>query len=262
MAEARTNTSTQIRNMYSEGMSYLNIKFYNTNLSFQFCPFVSKDATGRSTYDMQKGQMTTANFDAAFALFKMASDIINGGPAANGGLLNVPCGNGAALILERKMGQTGQMETYLVISKNNVTIPFRFNTHQMQVKENGQMVTKTIESGLGAFLKTLDGYLTGINADRHLNKLTDDFAKSKEGQGAAPTTGGNNFQTGSGYQKPWQGNNNGGGYQKKPWQGNNNGGGYKKPWQNNNNGAGQPQQNSWESKQPNQQNMSTYQIQG
>ena len=99
--------------------------------------------------------------------------------------------------------------------------------------------------------------MTGINADRHLNKLTDDYAKSKEGQ---PQQGGNNsFQTGSGYQqKPWQNN---GGY-KKPW--NNNGGGYKKPWQNNNNqGGGQPpHQASWESKQPNQQNMSTYQIQG
>lgn len=256
--QGRTSTSTQIRNMYSDGMAYLNIKFFNTNISFQFAPFISKDATGRSSYDQQKSLMTTANFDGAFALYKMALDIVNGGTAAQGGLLSVPCAGGAALILERKMGQNGQMETYLVISKNNTSIPFRFSTHQMQVSENGQMITKTIESGLGAFLKTLDGYLTGINAERHLNKLTDDFAKSKEGQQPA----GNTFQTGSGYQqKPWQ--NNGGGF-KKPWQGNNNGG-YKKPWQgnnNNNNGGQQPPQNSWESKQPNQQNMSTYQIQG
>lgn len=261
--QGRTSTSTQIRNMYSEGISYMNIKFFNTNISFQFAPFVSKDATGRSTYDQQKALMTTANFDGAFALFKTASDIINGKEAAQGALLNVPCGSGAAIILERKMGQSGQMETYIIISKNNANIPFRFNTHQIQIKENGQMVTKVIESGLGTFVKTLEGYLTGINADRHLDKLTDDFIKSKEGQPAAGGNGGNSnsFQTGSGYQKPWQNN---GGYQKKPWQGNNNGG-YKKPWQNNNNnGGGQPpqQQNSWESKQPNQQNMSTYQIPG
>lgn len=262
----RTATSTQIRNMYSDGISYLNMKFFNTNMSFQFAPFVSKDATGRSTYDQQKSLMTTANFEAAFAIYKAANDIIQGGEGAKGSLLNVPCAQGASLTLERKIGQNGQMETWFIITKNNASVPFKFNTHQIQVKENEQMVTKVIESGLGALVKTLDGYLTGINADRHLDKLTEDFIKSKEGQ---PAAGGNSFQTGSGYQpKSWQNNNQGGGGYKKPWQNNNNqggGGGYKKPWQNNNQQQAQPQQpqqNSWESKAPAQQDMSTYQIQG
>ena len=255
--QGKVNTNTQVRNMYSDGLSYLNMKFYGVNFSLQLVPFVSKDANGRSIYDRTKGVMTTIDYDAAYSIFKAANDIIQGKEAAQGLTLNIPCAAGAVVSLERKPGQSGQMETFFSISKNNITIPFKFNTHSYQVKENGQMVTKVIESGLGTLAKTLDGYLSGINADRHLDKLTEDYVKSKEGQGGA---GG--FQTGSGYQpKPWQ-NNGGGGYQKKPWQGNN--GGYqKKPWQNNNNnsqGHTQPN-NSWESKQPNQQAMSSYQIQ-
>jgi hypothetical protein len=230
------------------------MKFFGTNFSFNFVPFVSKDATGRSTYDQQKGLMTTVNFEGAFAIYKVCNDIIQGKEAAQGCMLPIACAGGASLTIERKPGQNGQMETWFAITKNNITIPFKFNTLQIQVKENGQMATKTVESGLGALVKTLDGYLTGINADRHLDKLTDDYVKSKEGQ---PQQGGNNsFQTGSGYQKN---NFNGGGGYKKPW---NNNGGYKKPWNGNNNQGAAPQQNSWESRQPNQQDMSTYQIQG
>lgn len=240
----RTTTSTQIRNMYSEGMSYLNIKFFNVNLSFQFSPFASKDATGRSTYDQQKALMTTVNFEGAFALYKTASDIINGN-TTNEVLLKVPCAGGAALTLERKLGLNGQMETFFIITKNNNSIPFKFNTLQIQVKENGQMITKIVETGLGTFTKTIEGYLVGINSDRHLDKLTEDFIKSKEGQ-----QGNNSFQTNSGYQSR---NNNSGGY-KKPWNNN------RKPYNNNYNNPPQ-QQNSWETK-PNQQNMSSYNIPG
>lgn len=249
--QTRVNTSTQIRNMYSEGISYLNIKFFNTNLSFQFSRFLSKDATGRSTYDQQNALMTTVNWDGAFSLYKMAHEIINGKEAANGTLLNISCAGGASLILDRKMGQNGQMETLFIISKNNASIPFKFATQQVQVKENGQMVTKIIESGLGTFLKTLDGYLTGINAERHLNKMTEDFAKSQQGQQGQ--TGNNPFQTGSGYQNKG-GNNN----YKKPWNNN------KKPYNNNNNygNQGNQQQASWENQQPQQQNMSDYNIRG
>ena len=47
----------------------------------------------------------------------------------------------------------------------------------------GQVITndEIIEAGLGVFLKTVEGYLTGINADRHLDKLTEDFAKLMNG---------------------------------------------------------------------------------
>jgi hypothetical protein len=66
------------------------------------------------------------------------------------------------------------METFLVIIKNDVVIPFKFNTYQAQVRENGQMVTKITETGLGTFAMTIFGYLTGIGAGKHLSKLFDE----------------------------------------------------------------------------------------
>ena len=149
--QSRMSTSTQIRNMYSEGLSYMNIKFFLTNLSFQLAPFTSKDATGRSNYDQKQGIMTTVNFDGAFALYQTANDIVQGKDAAKGANLSIQCAGGVVITLERKLGQNGQMETMFSITKNNTTIPFRFNTHQVQINENGQMVTKTIEVGLGTF---------------------------------------------------------------------------------------------------------------
>ena len=257
--QGRVNTNTQIRNLYSDGMAYMNIRFYNTNLSFQLQPFMTKDAIGRSTYDSKRAQMSTVNFDNAFALYLAAKSIISG--KANGGLLlTLQCAGNAQITLEHKAEQNGQMATYFVMSKNNVVIPFKFATHQIQITENGQPQTKTIETGLGTFMKTIEGYLTGINSDRHLDKMTEDYIKSKEGQNGG---GNNSYQNNNsgGYQKNY---GNGGGY-KKPWQ-NNGGGGYKKPWNNNrnNNNNGSIPQNSWESKpqnqQPTQQNMSSYQI--
>ena len=209
----RTNTSTQIRTMYSENMSCMTIKFYNTNLSFSLYPFTGKNQQGRSTYDMKNGQQTTVNYEGAYALYQAAKDIIDGKVQQTS--LAVPC-NGASLTLERKLGMNGQMETVFSISKNNVTIPFKFNTIQQQVNINGQVQTNIIEIGLGAFLKTIDGYLTGINADRHLNKLTEDYAKLQERneQPQAQNQGQNNGGGNNNYRPRKQYNN----YYQKPQQ--------------------------------------------
>ena len=222
---SKTSTSTQIRNMYSDETSCLNIKFYNTNLSFQLYPYTGKDQNGRSRYDMKSGQSTTVNFEGAYALFQAAKDIIDGKVQQTS--LSVPC-NGASLLLERKLGMNGMMETVFSISKNNVTIPFKFNTIQQQVNTNGNVQTQVIEAGLGAFAKTIEGYLTGINADRHLDKLTEDYAK---------------LQQENGQQAPQQQN-----YQ-------NNRPPYKKKFNNYQNNYQQPQQNF------NTQSFGSYQIQ-
>jgi hypothetical protein len=222
--------------MYSNGYSYLNIKFYNTNLSFQFHPFISKDSNGRDVYDFQNTLMTTINLESAFALYKISKEIIDGKHTSM--LLTIPCASDASLTLERRaVPQTnGQMETILSINKNGKTIPFKFKTISVQTMENNQMVTRVIEVGLGALQKTIDGYLTGINSERHLNKLTDDYIKSLEGDNQK-----SQFQTGSGYNN-FKSNGN---FNNK-WKG-------RKNFNDNN----QPQQ-SWE---PQQQNMSSYQIQ-
>lgn len=236
----RTSTSTQIRNMYSDGVSYMNIKFFNTNLSFSLYPFISKDQVGRSNYDMKNGIQTTVNFEGAFALADAAKGIIDGKIAEMS--QPIPCLAGASIMLERKANPAGIMNTTFSITKNNVTIPFVFQTMERQVKENGQVVTKTIESGLGAFMKTIEGYLVGINADRHLDKLTDDFAKLQQGQqGSQQQQGGYNNYRNNNYRKPY----------------NNNGGGYKKPY----NGGYQNNQGGWNNNQPKQQDMSSYNIQ-
>lgn len=246
MADSRISTSTQIRNFYSDGMSYMNIKFYNTNLSFQLYPFLSKDQSGKSSYDLKNGQMTTVNFEGAFALYQATKNIIEGKIQECN--LPIPCAAGASLNLERKLSQNGTMETIFSISKNGVSIPYRFPTIAMQVKENGQIVTKTIESGLGAFNKTIEGYLTGINSDRHLDKLTDDYIKAQEGNNN------NQQQNSNNNYNSYRNNSNGNGY-KKPYNSNNNGG-YKKPYNNN----GNYNNNSGWNNGPRQQNMSDYQI--
>ena len=106
-------------------------------------------------------------------------------------------------------------------------------------------------------MKTVEGYLTGINADRHLDKLTEDYAKLKEGQSGqqgGPQRG--NFPQNNYQRNNWNGGNNN--YRK-----NNNGGNFQRRnnnWNNNNNQNRNNNQQSWETKQ-NTQNISTYQIQ-
>lgn len=250
MANQQLSTSTQIRNMYSEGMSYLNISFFNTKLAFRFFPFMNKDQNGRSTYDMRHGQNTTVDYEGAAALYLIAKGIIDGNIQETN--LPIPCANGASLAFERKMGMDGRMETIFTITKNNVSIPYKFNTIQCQVKINGQITTKTIESGLQVFVDILNGYLGGINSDRHLDKFTEDYVKSLGENGNVNNQ--QNQQPQQQNNQPRQNNynnnyNNNGGY--KRYNNNNNRGGYKR-YNNNNNGNWQP---------PVQQNLSSYNIQ-
>lgn len=177
MASVKTSTSTQIRNLYSEEMSYMNIKFYNTSLSFQLYPFLEKGQDGRSKYDMKNGQQTTVSFEGAFALYQAAKDIIDG--KINEMSIQIECLE-ATIKLERKPAPDGHMETIFILSKKNADIPFKFKTQTIQVRENGQLVTKQLETQLGAFMKTIEGYLNGINADRHLDKLTADYTNAAE----------------------------------------------------------------------------------
>lgn len=231
-------TNTQIRNLYSDGISYMNTAFFNTNLSFKFYPFMKKDQNGRSTYDLQHGQGTTINYEGAAALHYLAKGIIDGNIQETN--LPIPCAGGASLTFERKMSMNGSMETIFSISKNNVIIPFVFKTLQCQVKENGQVTTKTIEVGLSAFDAVLQGYLTGINSDRHLDKLTEDYVKSLDqnnNQQQNNDTGYNNYRN----------NNNG---FKKNYNNNYRNNNFKKNYNNNNN---------WQP--PVQQDMSSYNIQ-
>ena len=168
---SRTETSTQIRNFYSDQLSYMNIKFYNTSLSISLYPFNGNDPNGRSQYDLKNGITTTISFEGAFALKYACDKIISGN--VNDLTLNIPCYN-ASILLNKKPNNP----VSLTITKNNQVLAFNFSTIQLQVTENGMQTTKIVESGLGAFMETINGYLNGINADRHLDKLTEDYAKT------------------------------------------------------------------------------------
>lgn len=202
--EQRTQTSTQIRNFYCD-QSCLGMKFYNVNLALQFYRSNGKNQNGRNSYDTKNGEITTVNFEGAYALWKACQDIIDEKIQTIN--LVIPAGSGATLTLDRKM-VNNVYETTLSIQKNGKTIEFKFNTIQQQV--NGQF--KQIESGLGAFQKTIDGYLVEINGSRHLNKLTDEYAKLQEGNNSNQNNNYKNNNYGNnGYQKNYQKNN---GYQK------------------------------------------------
>ena len=135
-------------------------------------------------------------------------------------------------------------DTIFSITKAGNTVPFKFSVTPYQVKENGTMITKYLDSGLGAFVKTIEGYLTGINADRHLNKLTDDFIKiqNQKQQEGAPA------QSNAPQQNPnYSQNNNRGNWNRNNRYRNNR---YNNYQNNSNNGWNQ-----------NTQNMSNYSLQ-
>lgn len=257
MADNRTTTSTQIRNMYSEGMSYMNIKFFNTNLCFQLYPFTGRDNTGRSSYDMKNGLSTTVNFEGAYSLWQIADTIISGRIKEINHTIS--CAAGANLTIQCNTAPNGEPEVIFSINKNNVMIPFKFAVIAQNIKNgNGQNEIYYIHAGLGAFMDTVKGYLNGINADRHLDKLTDDYVKAIQAndpqQSAQQSTQQNNNQ--QGYKNNnFRGNYNNNGNYKKGYNNNN----YKRPYNgnNNNNFPNPPQQNGW---QPPQQNLASYEI--
>lgn len=253
----RTTTTTQIRNLYSEGMAYLNIKFFNTNLCFSFYPFSSRTNTGLSSYDMKNGLSTTVNFEGAYALYQVSKEIIEG--KINEMDMNIPCAAGANLNFQCKFNN-GQLDVIFSISKNNNTIPFKFATMVQNVKNgNGQMETRYIHTGLGAFMKTVEGYLNGINADRHLDKLTDDYVKNIQNNSQS-TQQQNNQQ-----QNNQQNYNNRNNYNRNNYNNNNNYkksyNNYKKPYNGNNNNNfqnGSQSNNNWQSYQT--QDFNSYEI--
>lgn len=106
-------------------------------------------------------------------MYQIASSIFNGNNPETQ-IKSVFSCNNATLTLEYKPDENNSMYTYLTIDKNSETLVFRFSVHTCKVNENGQMVTKVIQSGIGVFAMTLRGYLSGVNASGHLNKLPEE----------------------------------------------------------------------------------------
>jgi len=171
--ETYTKHSTFIRNMYSKGYSSILISYFKFNLSLLFFPYEGTDQNGRSMYS-KKGIVTTIGYEMAAGLWKAFHDILYDSLEALH--LVIPCAGGTILTLEMK----APGEIFLAINKNNQTITFKFASTIAKEKVNGIEVTKIIESGLGAFMKLLDGYLTETGGSTHLNKIGDDLEAYQE----------------------------------------------------------------------------------
>lgn len=218
-------TTTQIRNFYSPGCSYLNVSFYNNGLSLRFSPSTGRDNNGRDHYDMNNAETTVINPEKAFALYELTKNIVD--HKIQGCKLEIDTNGGKLTFIYNGGGNV----PILTLEKNGKKIEFKFEMSQAEVMVDGKKETRYLNSMLGVFMKTLDGYLSGINSDRHLDKLTENYVASlqKDGKGNNQRGGGYGGK-GGGYNR-----NNGGGYQKKY-----NGGGSS---YNNNNAPVQPAQN-------------------
>jgi hypothetical protein len=183
MSKKHTNkgsADTFLRNFYEPGHSSITVGYLNWNLSLGFYQYSGKsNIDGFDRYDFRNGITTAVNCDDASYLYRVAMFILNDINSEKEIRAVLECNN-AALIFEYKPDQNNQMASSLTIEKNNQSISFKFKTHPVQVRENGQMLTKVVQSGLVAFAKTIEGYLTGIGTDLHLSKLPDDFALSQE----------------------------------------------------------------------------------
>lgn len=112
------------------------MSFFKTNLTLNFVLYLGKDNIGRSQYSRTEFLSTTVNYEGAATLYLVAMFILDSNE--NQVEIVFPCINNAILIFECKPDENNQMTAYLVIDKNNGTIPFRFRTMQYRVKENDQ----------------------------------------------------------------------------------------------------------------------------
>ena len=152
--------SAYIRNLYSPGFSFITLSFFKTNLSVRFTPWINQNQTGRSQYDAKKFIVTTISDESAASLYYLAKKI------AEESLRDpvqyvIECNNKTTMVFEYDADKAT-----LSIEKGREKIVFEFAVHQYRVKEDGRIVTKTIQSGLLAFGEVLQAYLTAIGADR------------------------------------------------------------------------------------------------
>ena len=169
----KTAISTYIRTLYSPGFSYLVISFFNTNLSFRLCPYTIDERSHINRFDKSKALMTTVSYDNASFLYQVAMSIVNGDYSMNHIKAVIPSNN-CSLILEYRPDENSPAGAFLTINKNNEAVSFQFPIGSYEVIDNGERITKVIQSGLGVFAMTIYGYLTGLGAGNHLSKLPDD----------------------------------------------------------------------------------------
>ena len=170
----KNSISTNIRAIHGKD-SFLAMSLFNSYFSLRIGGFNERN----HQYDNSSAQTMTVHHDGAAFLYQVAMDIIDGKHSETELQAVYRRTDTDAIILENKR-EHSRMVTCLIIKKNGRVNSFEFLPHPYKTNEDGQVVTKFIQSGLIVFAKTLDGYLTGIGADRHLSKLPEDYENSQD----------------------------------------------------------------------------------
>jgi hypothetical protein len=163
---------------YTSGLHQSNHHISNRNDSgqYQSNQHINQHISNQYPYQQQQVNPNTLNQYNLGQHAPMHSDrFIQSNNQATQSNHQAAPGNHQAIQNSHQVTQGNQMTAYLTITQNNEAISFKFSTHEVQVRENNQTVTKIIQSGLGVFALTVYGYLIGVGADIHLNKLPEDY---------------------------------------------------------------------------------------
>jgi len=162
-------SNIHIRTIYSPDFAFVRCSFYKTNFSLSFYPWLSRDERGLSRYDMKNYLSTTISDENAAALYLLSRQIVEG-CLSNPVRYVIPCNKQTQLIFEYGPDQNTQMRASLTIEKQKDQIRLEFSVNRYKTKENGQIVEKTLQSGLWVFAEVLQTYLTEVGANWQPNK--------------------------------------------------------------------------------------------
>jgi hypothetical protein len=163
--------NTQIRTLYSIGYSSLMLSYFKTNLVLSFVPYVGKDDRGFNAYSKNEFLSTSINHDGAAFFYMQAAQLLNGKDLDKPLEVSLPCNNGASLTFVYK---PDEKNVYLTINKNDMSIPFMFQTTRYVEKVDGQWVPVVMQTGLGTFAMVLGCYIVGKAANDHIHEYYND----------------------------------------------------------------------------------------
>jgi len=146
MMNNNNSENTKIKTLYAPGFSSLTMSYFKSNLVLKFIPYIGENNQGIDQYSKNVFYNTSLNPTRAAFFFNQASRILDG--KANEPIdVVLPCNSGTNLTFEYKPDQNNNnpMTVYLTIDKNNVTVPFRFETIEYFINVEGQMVTSIIK---------------------------------------------------------------------------------------------------------------------
>ena len=175
--------NTFIRSIVSPEYSKLVITMYETNktnLIFKLIPWIGRDKRMVGQYCKKTFISTSIAIEGVVYFYQIAMSIVNGDNAGKPIKADLQCGNKATLTFEYKPNKDNQMEAYLIMSKNNITIPYKLVTKRCQVIEKGQLVTKVTWSDLDILVNIMEEYLKKVGVDYSVIEPVEDESDNEQ----------------------------------------------------------------------------------